>query len=105
MEDLYAGKKVTSVPATEEEAVSTAVESIDEQPFASFVQTIAKTLSTYDWRTSSTPGLTEDERLRQAVFRGSSGYRELRQQLITHLSNGPESISKIARKIAQSLGE
>ena len=71
--------------ATEEEEVLRALETLEEQPVHAFVTKMAIGLASYDWRTSSAPGLDEEERLRQSAFRGSSGYRELRLQLLQHL--------------------
>ncbi len=50
-----------------------------------FLDAIATGLSSYDWRTSSFPGLPEQERLAKAALRGSGGYKELRDQLVSHL--------------------
>lgn len=54
-----------------------------------FLKDIAEGLATYDWRTSSFPGLDESERLAKAALRGSGGYKELRQQLVAHLTEAP----------------
>ncbi|WP_269928092.1 DGQHR domain-containing protein [Kocuria massiliensis] len=52
-----------------------------------FLEGIAEGLASYDWRTSGFPGLTESERLGKAALRGSGGYKEMREQLVTHLSS------------------
>ena len=54
-----------------------------------FLEGIAEGLATYDWRTSRFPGLSEDQRLAKAAFRGSGGYKELRDQLVGHLKAAP----------------
>ena len=82
---MKAGDRV----ATDEEAVSAALRSFIKTNAAKFISEIAIGLASYDWRTSSTPGLTAQEQLRQSVFRGSSGYRELRKQLLAHLATKP----------------
>ncbi len=51
-----------------------------------FLSGIAAGLATYDWRTSSFPGLSENDRLAKAALRGSGGYKELREQLVSHLT-------------------
>jgi DGQHR domain-containing protein len=88
--------------ATDEQPVSQALKWMEKQSAATFVERLAKALATYDWRTSSTPDLTEEERLRQAVFRGSSGYRELRRQLLLHLKAQKGDLAGLAE---HALGE
>lgn len=56
-----------------------------------FLTHIAEALSTFDWRSSSFPGLNENERLAKAALRGSGGYKELRTQLVAHLRNSHHS--------------
>ncbi|WP_374220889.1 DGQHR domain-containing protein [Nocardioides sp. SYSU D00038] len=65
--------------------VSRIVEEFSEQPASSFLTKIAEGLATYDWRSSKAPGLDDDIRGRKLAFRGSSGYKELRRQLLDHL--------------------
>lgn len=55
-----------------------------------FLTGIAEGLATYDWRTSSFPGLSENDRLTKAALRGSGGYKELRDQLVTHLQKAAD---------------
>ncbi len=62
-----------------------------------FLKEIADGLATYDWRTSSFPGIEESERLAKAALRGSGGYKELRQQLVAHLTEaGSEDVARAA---------
>lgn len=56
------------------------------EPIRDFLKGIAEGLATYDWRTSGFPGLNEQDRLAKAALRGSGGYKELRDQLVTHLT-------------------
>lgn len=71
-------------------AVSSVLEEFEALPAARFLQCVATSLVTYDWRTSRTPGLDDDERLRKLAFRGSSGYKELRRQLLQHVAETAE---------------
>ena len=97
-EDIeYKTKK--KVPATDEDAVTAALDSLDDQPVARFLDHIASGLSSYDWRTSSTPKLPEEIRTQQSVFRGSGGYRELRLQLLKHLQSYSGPVADAATKI------
>ena len=92
--------------AVDERAVATALESLkDRQEVNQFLEAIADSLVRYDWRTSSAPGLTEDQRTLKAALRGSGGYRELRRQLLRHLSNdGTRGVSEAAKDVSDALG-
>jgi len=96
--------KAKKLAATEEEAVSEGIRSLKKMKVAGFLESIAAGLSTYEWRTSSAPGLHEEERLKQSVFRGSGGYREMRRQLLFHLRNQHGVISTAAKVVIGALG-
>ncbi|RPI04207.1 MAG: hypothetical protein EHM64_10690 [Ignavibacteriae bacterium] len=102
-EDVYGELKNTNVAATEEALVTAAIKSLKKSKVAKFIEEMTIGLSSYDWRTSSTPKLSDDERLRQSVFRGSSGYKEMRRQLLVHLSKQNGRVSNIAKKILKTL--
>lgn len=71
------------------------------EPILAFLRDISGGLATYDWRTSSFPGLPEQERLAKAALRGSGGYKELRDQLLAHLrKNGGEAVNSAADELA-----
>ena len=70
-----------------------------------FVEELAKSLSSYDWRASDAPGLDEEQSLLKAAFRGSGGYRELRRHVLKHLADSAGEIRTSARKILSALGE
>ena len=100
-EEASASSKVS---ATEEGTVSGAIKSFAKLPAAKFLDAIAEALSAYDWRTSSTPGLPEELRIRQGVFRGSSGYREMRHRLLDHLEKTAGQVGKAAKTVKKALG-
>ncbi len=75
---------------------------IREQPFARFLEKIAQELCQFDWRTSSAGELSESQRLAQMVFKGSSGYKELRRQLLEILSS---SSDKLVNTTAETVKE
>ncbi len=83
------------------EAVDDALKSIKEQSFVPFLKDLASSLASFDWRTSGTPELEEVTRRAKLVFRGSSGYKELRTQLLEHVARGEgEAAEAAARLIA-----
>lgn len=88
-----------------EAAVSKALQSLQKHRVKDFLQDVALELSKFDWRTSADPDLTDDERRAQMVFRGSGGYKELRQQLIQQLKLAEdERIREVATEVWNRLG-
>lgn len=90
--------------ASDELAVDENIKSLYGQPVTGFLNEIAEELTAFDWRTSSAKGLTEEERLGKAAFRGSGGYREIRRQLLLQLQNNDERVGEYAKKIFDALG-
>jgi hypothetical protein len=102
--DDVAGSRKGKFSATDESAVTAALESFSKTDGGKFIDEIAKGLVDYDWRTSSAPGLSRDEILKQSVFRGSSGYKELRHQLLQHLAVDKSRVGKAAHEVIATLG-
>lgn len=75
-----------------------------ETKLKEFVETLAASLATYDWRASDAPGLDEAQSLLKAAFRGSGGYRELRRHVLKHLAEESGAIAKTSRQILTALG-
>ena len=92
--------------ATEGNEVATAVgelRSIDK--IATFVGNLCEDIAQFDWSSSVTPGLPEETRNRQALYRAGSGYREVRRQLLLHLAEKSTSpIKESADRIVKALG-
>lgn len=74
------------------------------KPIAQFVTSVTKGLAEYDWRTFSAPDLPPDVRSAKARFRGSTGYRELRRDLLLHLADGKGDVSTAASEVLTLLG-
>lgn len=88
-----------------DDAITTALTSLGGQPVAKFVTQIAEGLASFDWRTASTKGLSDEQRRAKLVFRGSSGYRELRFQLLEHLEkfqNDAGATARVARQMMKA---
>lgn len=92
------------VSATDESAVTTELKSIRKQKFSSTISDIASALATYDWRTSSTPELSDKERKNQSIYRGSGGYKQLRADLLIHIGSRKGTIADAAKTITKALG-
>ena len=80
-------------------AVESSLKSLAVQEFVSFVTAIGNALASFDWRTSSAPGLDEQKRRAKLVFRGSGGYKELRTQLLKHLASEDNDLASVAKRL------
>lgn len=89
---------------TAEGAISNALQILKSAPVGSFVQNLAQSLASYDWRTSATPGLSERLRSEKARFRGGTGYRELRSDLLRHVADAGGDVGDVATEVANALG-
>jgi DGQHR domain-containing protein len=91
---------------SDEERVKSAIESLNkEKKIIEFINEISKALASYDWRASGAPGLTDQDSLLKAAFRGSGGYKELRKHLLRHLStNGSSDVVNASNAVIKALG-
>jgi hypothetical protein len=80
-------------------AVDRELKSLEKQDFAAFLREIGQAMATFDWRTSSAPGLEEATRRAKLAFRGSGGYKELRLQLLEHLAAGRGDVATTAKRL------
>jgi hypothetical protein len=103
-ESVYEGAAAKKLAATEEEAQTMALASLKKTLIAGFINDVVLSLAEYDWRTSSTDGLSEEQRKEKLVFRGSSGYKELRKQLLEHLARNDGPVGQVARAVLSRLG-
>lgn len=87
--------------ASDADAVTAAIKSLSKQSIAKFVDEIADGLASFDWRTSSAPSLTPEQRRAKLAFRGSSGYKELRALLLEQLQSQPGDLGKIAKRLGE----
>lgn len=90
-----------TIGTVQDTAISSALKSLVSQPVAKTLDAVAKGLASFDWRTSTAPGLKDDERPLKLVFRGSGGYKELRRQLVTHLSKSGGAVGDAAARLLQ----
>jgi len=76
------------------------------QLLGDYIDLLTQSLAKFDWRSSDAPGLTADERLRRSAYRGSGGYRVLREELLRQLSNDDEhpTVGMDAVEVLQTLG-
>ena len=70
-----------------------------------YVQNISNELAKFDWRTASTEGLSTAQRQKQMIYKGSSGYKEIRRELLKTLQNSSVKLIKDnASSIFKELG-
>lgn len=74
------------------------------QELSAFMAAMTDCLAGFDWRTSDSPGLTEEERTIKKTFRGSGGYKELRLRLLRHLTGCSGDVASASRDVASRLG-
>lgn len=87
------------------EAVTAALHELREKPIKSFLEAIATELTLFDWRTSAFPGFSREQQDKQAIYRGSSGYRALRLDLVQLLKSAKaRNVSKVATEVAKRIG-
>lgn len=68
-----------------ENAVTQEINNLRNQPIWPLISGLTESLASFDWRSSSADGLTDDERLIRKMFRGSGGYVELKRKLLEHI--------------------
>jgi DGQHR domain-containing protein len=88
--------------ATDENAVSNALKSLAKHPLAKFLSLFGAAMSSFDWRTSGSPHLTDKERRDKAVFRGSGGYKEIRLQLLEHLASQKGELATVSKRLVDA---
>ena len=76
----------------------------NKKKISDFLNLLTEMLVSFDWRSSATPGLSELERKEKLSYRGGSGYREFRRQLLKHLGKTQNPIGQTARDIYERLG-
>ena len=91
---------------SEDEVIANAVEWFRRQVGAiGFLKKLVKCLAEYDWRSSQAPGLQSEERVLKAGFRGSGGYRDLREHVLRYLASESSSqVSGAAKLVLHGLG-
>lgn len=90
--------------ATSMIGVSNALKTLDRQKsIVKYVEEASALLADYDWRTYAAPDLTQDEKSAKARFRGSTGYRELRQDLLRHLARDSSDVGAAAGEVLDQL--
>jgi DGQHR domain-containing protein len=98
---------VIDAPATDFEALSSALSGLSTTAAGAFIDSLAVGLADYDFRTFSAPGQDDEQKVRKAGFRGSGGYREIRLDLLRHLTRSatPRAVSEPATSLLRMLSD
>lgn len=101
--DLRQWRGTDGTNGADASAVSAAIATLKKHTAATAVSSIATALSSFDWRASSAPGLSPEMRRAKLVFRGGSGYKEIRAQLLEHLARQDSDVGKAADRVRREL--
>lgn len=74
-----------------------------EKDIVKFAKDLMVSLVDFDWRSSAAEGLSENESITKLSYRGGSGYKEFRRQILNHLMKKDGKIGKTAQKIFKEL--
>ncbi|WP_456777352.1 DGQHR domain-containing protein [Bradyrhizobium sp. USDA 3315] len=85
--------------ATDANGVASALKSLTKHPLAKFLSSFSSAMSSFDWRTSAAPDLSDKQRRDKAVFRGSGGYKEIRLQLLEHLAKQTGELAAVSKRL------
>lgn len=99
-------QRPTSAEATDVKEVTAALKELqsDQASIIAFVSRLTLDISTFDWRSAVTPNLPREVEIFQSRYRGGSGYKQVRLQLLRHLAhNGSHEVSAAAWSVAESL--
>lgn len=102
---LWGGKN-DNVDGNVEEVVASAIRYLkQDNKIKDFLKEIAQVIAEFDWRASSAPGLSDDQKTLRAAFRGSGGYRELRRYLLKYVvNNASPTVANAAKEVIRELG-
>lgn len=72
---------------------------IENQAFSKNIKKLCNVMASFDWRASSEPHLDADTQKKKKAYRGSGGYRELREDVLKHLRDSSEMFRPVASKL------
>lgn len=101
--ELRSWKQEIDNSAISDLEMTLALEDLNGQVVADFIMELMEALARYDWRSSNEPSLTPTEHQLKARFRGSGGYRELRQELLKYVSDKKGLAGEAADEVLNQL--
>ncbi|MBY3144864.1 hypothetical protein HFO63_04530 [Rhizobium laguerreae] len=103
--DLRSWRPDNSAAASDVNAVALALTSYKKHSSAKTVTAISRALASFDWRTSSVPDMDAETRRRKLVFRGGSGYKEIRVQLLEHIAKEDSDLGRAALRVQREVAK
>lgn len=102
--ELHEWRMSSAESSSFDDEIDQALASLERHPVGKYLSALGRCLATYDWRSSKAPGLSEEARQLKARFRGGTGYRELRRDLLVHVGQSPDSeLAKAANRLRKRL--
>ena len=87
---------------TRDEDIDMCLDSLSNAGFALSIAEAVKALAEFDWRSYDAPGLTSDEALMKAGFRGTGGYSRIRQSLLEIVAKQATPLGHTAAALLQA---
>jgi hypothetical protein len=86
-------------------AISSALNSVETSmpKTVARIRSITSALSSFDWRMSSSVSPLDPQYATQASYRGSSGYREIRRKILTHMRTAAPTLTGLVEIVMDSL--
>ncbi len=72
---------------------------IESQGFSTYINELCIVMASFDWRASSEPHLDSETQKMKKAYRGSGGYKELREDVLKHLYDESELLRPIVSKL------
>lgn len=72
---------------------------IENQTFSKDIKELCNVMASFDWRASSEPHLDAETQKKKKAYRGSGGYKELREDVLKHLHDESELFRPIVSKL------
>ena len=104
--EFGAWQRPRSAGATDVSEVTEALEDLREQSSINeFIGDLTSQIAHFDWRSAVTPGLPYEDELFQSRYRGGSGYKQVRLQLLRYLAESAGlSIVASVHSVIEALG-
>lgn len=84
--NLFEWLPIDEFGSASEGGVTREIENLISQPVAEKITALGEALASYDWRTSTAKGLSEEQILIRKGFKGSGGYVDLKRLLLEHVA-------------------
>lgn len=84
---LFEWLPIDEYGSTSEEGVTREIKNLMSHPIAEKITALAEALATFDWRTSTAKGLSDEQVMIRKGFKGSGGYVDLKRLVLEHITS------------------